>query len=148
MATTGDGTLINQGALSAGETRDFPEQAFLNARDVPFIVTHFSAYIGRVPGGDETDSDYENVYLNVKDLVRNEDITKDPTPLSVLLDKEHRSWRLTPGQIIIRKFGGGLKIRAIVNPGAVGAPYNIEVAAHGYTEVYADVPEGMLPEER
>jgi hypothetical protein len=148
MATTGDGTLIKGGALAAGEARDFPEPDFQFSFDRPFIITHLKGFVGRVAGGDETDSDYENVYLNVKDLVRNEDITKDPVPLSVLLDRERRMWRFEPGQLILRKLGSGLKIRAIVNPGAVGAPYNIEIAVHGYTELLAEVPEGMLPEER
>jgi len=148
MATTGNGTLINGGALTAGETRDFPENAYLHALDRPLFLTHIRLFVGRVAGGDETDSDYDNIALNVRNLVTNEDLTKDPITLSTLLDKERRTWRFEPGVLPIRKLGGGLKIRAIVNPGAVGAPFNITCAVHGYSELYADLPEGMLPEER
>jgi hypothetical protein len=143
--TTGDGTEINQGAIAAGDARDFPQEDFSHNLDRPLIITHFKVMVGRVSGGDTTDSDYENILINIRDLVRNEDITKDPVPLSVLHDIERRIWMLHPGNIIIRKLGGGLKIRISVNPGAVGAPYNIEYAAHGYLEEYGDVSEGMLP---
>jgi hypothetical protein len=148
MLTTGGGQTLNGGALVAGETRDFPQDAFLNALDRPFIVTRLKFAVTRVAGGAEVDSDYDNVQINLRDLVRNEDVTKDPVALSVLLDRQRREWLFHPGSLILRRLGGGLKIRASVNAGAIGAPYNLSVAVHGYTEMYAEPSEGMYPEER
>jgi hypothetical protein len=147
MATTGDGTLINGGQVIAGDTRTFPLDNFANALTRPFVVKRIKYTVTRPGGGDEVDSDYDNVLTNIRDLVRNEDLTKDPVALSVLCDKERREWIFHPGELILRKMGGGLRIEVQTREGAVGAPYNISVAVHGYTEERAEPAEGMFPEE-
>lgn len=148
MATMSDGTEINGGALVQGERQPFPLDPFSNALSRPFIVKRIKFCVWRVAGGDEIDSDYSNVATIVRNLVTNEDLMKDPAQLSSLLDKERREWIFHPGELILRANGGGLKIDMLVNQGALGAPYNMEVSVHGYTEERAEVPQGMYPEER
>jgi len=148
MATTGDGTALNGGALAAGEARDFPLDPFLNSLSRPFVIKRIKWTVTRPAGGGEVDSDYDNVLANVRDLVNNEDLTKDPCVLSTLTDKERREWIFHPGELILRRNGGGLRIRQEILAGAVGAPFNISVACHGYTEERAEPSEGMLPDER
>jgi hypothetical protein len=146
--TTGNGQLINGGALAAGQSRDFPQGDFNNALSRPVWVERIKFTVDRPAGGNEVDSDYSNVLIQVQDLLTSEFYQKDPTPLSVLLDRQRREWLLQPGKIHLRALGGGLKFKASVNPGAVGSPYNIEVAVHGYTEMFAETPASVLPEER
>jgi hypothetical protein len=148
LFTSGDGTQENSGAVGAGVTAPFPLDPFLNALSRPFIVKRIKVSITRVGGGDEVDSDYANVSLLVTDLVRNEDLTKDPIACDGLLDKERREWIFHPGELILRALGGGVQFRVQVQEGAIGAPYNITVAVHGYTEELAEAPESMYPEER
>jgi hypothetical protein len=147
MKTNGDGSLINEGALVAGEDRPFPQDPFNNALTRPFTVKRIKFTVSRPAGGDEVDSDYDNVTVSIRNLVTNEDLTKDPTALSTLCDKERREWIFHPGELILRAQGGALKITAVVADGAIGAPYNVSVAVHGFTEEKAEAPASMYPEE-
>ncbi len=148
LKTTGGGTLINGGALGAGENRDMPLEPFSNALSRPFVVKRIKYVVTRVAGGDEVDSDYDNVLHNLRDLVSNEDLTgKAPAPLSGLVDKERREWIFHPGELILRSLGGGLRLSFSVLDGAIGAPYNITATVHGYTEERAEPSAGMYPEE-
>jgi hypothetical protein len=153
LATTGNGTIIPNvqgqgGAVAAGATTSFPETAFLNSLSIPFWVTHVIFKVTRVAGGNDVDSDYDNVQIQVRDLVRNLDLTKDPVPLSVLGDRVTRTWYLGEGELVIRKEGGGLRVTIGVLPGAVGAPYNVTCAFHGYLEEDIQVPVSYLPGSR
>lgn len=148
LFTTGNGQEINGGAIAAGQTRDFPINDFTNALSRPMFVERIKFAVSRVAGGNEVDSDYDNVLVQVQDLVTNEFYQKNPAPLSGLLDRQRREWLLNPGQIILRQLGGGLRIRNTCQAGAVGAPYNLTVCVIGYTEEFNETPESMLPEER
>lgn len=153
LATTGNGTLIPNvqgagGAVAAGTTIVMPEQDFQHQLDIPFWVTHCNFKVTRPAGGGDVDSDYDNVAMIVRDLVLNQDITKNPVPLSVLGDRFQHRWVLEPGQLVMRKLGGGLKVTLSVLPGAVGAPYNITVGFHGYTEEHRGIAASTLPGPR
>lgn len=148
LFTTGSGVEINGGAVQAGTTRDFPPNDFLNALSRPVFVERIKMAVTRVAGGNEIDSDYDNVSIEIQDLLTNEFYEKNSAPLSGLLDRQRREWLLHPGRITLRALGGGLKFRASALPGAVGAPFNLTVTVHGYTEMFAETPEAMQPEER
>jgi len=148
LFTTGNGQEINGGAAGAGDSPEFPSNAFLNALSRPVMIERIKFSVTRTQGGNEIDSDYDNIAANIQDLVTNEFYMKDPVPLSALCDKQRREWLLHPGLIMLRALGGGLRVRMTVLPGAIGAPYNVTIGVHGYTEMFAETPEAFLPEER
>lgn len=151
LVTTADGTQINGGAVAAGTTRNFPENAFLNALSIPFWVTHVQVKVTRGAGGGDTDSDYDFVSMEFKDLVRSLEMTKDPIPLSVLCDRWQRRWLIggfAMAQWVIRRQGGGITVRCTALSGAIGAPYNLSIAFHGYLEEDVDAPPSYMPSDR
>jgi hypothetical protein len=148
--TTGDGTLVNGGSIAAGDQRTFPQSDFKNDFTWPVWISKVHCHLSRVGGGNTPDADYAQVYILVKDLVTNEDLFKDVVPLSVLLNKETKIWDLKDGnqEWVLRTQGGGATVRVQVNAGAVGAPYNMEIALEGYSETEAEIPNSFLPDQR
>lgn len=154
---------INGGALSPGDERVFPLDPFSNALSRPFIITRVKAFVGRPRiynedppiveadccppfSADEHDGDYNDVLLAMRDLVTNEDVTKEYIPLSVLCDHQRREWLFHPGTLVMRKYGGGARISIQVLTGAPEPKYNVSIALHGYTEEYAEPASGLYPE--
>jgi len=144
MGTFGT-TQVGGGALIAGQVQPFADQAFNNGFSKPFIVTRIKFFVGRVAGGNEFDSDYNEVLARIESISDTGKFSKAPTALSVLCDRQRREWILQPGSIMLGSQNSGLTIEMTVLNGAIGAPYNLSVALHGYFQGYQDVTASMMP---
>lgn len=146
MATFGT-TEINGGALAAGISRPFPQNDLVNAIGKPYIAVRLKFSVLRVAGGNEVDFDYDCVLAMVSGVSFDMKFMRNPVPLSVLCDKQRREWLLQPGKIPFSRLGGGINIEMSVQPGALGAPFNLSVAGHGVLQAYVPTDEGDLPVE-
>lgn len=150
MQTTNDGTIINGGALLAGAPRSFPQADFQNDFTWPVWIQKVRLFINRQAGGETTDSDWENVFLQITDLVTQQALSKNFISLAVLVDRNSRVWDLRAAgeEWVLRTQGGGAIIRLQVNNGALGAPYNVEINLEGYAEIESEIPDSWLPDQQ
>ena len=122
MSTTGNGTPINGGALIAGSSRPFPQEAFNYSLSRPMFLYKLSFSVLRPAGGSDTDSDYDNVSVEIKDQNTDQTLMKDAAPLSTFLNRITRENLLAPARIPMQAKGSGLLVKPSVLPGAVGSP--------------------------
>lgn len=144
MGTFG-GIAKNGGALFGGDVRQFPDADFNNSFDAPFHVKRIKFYVGRVQGGNEVDSDYNEALARITGTLRDSKFSKNPAALSTLCDRQRREWLLEPGEMVLGTQNGGITIEMTVVSGSIGAPFNISADALGVFQRYNDVSESMIP---
>lgn len=136
--------IVNLGALFPGDESPFPDNDLNNAISKPFIVTRMKFFVGRVAGGDEVDSDYDEVLVRIEGTSLDMKYLRNPAPLSVLLNRFSREWLLV-GTFILGKQNGGASILVSCRQGSRGAPFNVSVQLHGYLQAMVPVEESHLP---
>jgi hypothetical protein len=138
--------LVNGGAIAAGNQTQFPDSDFNNSLDAPFRATRIKFFVGRVAGGDEVDSDYNEVLIRITATLRDQKLVKSFGALSVLCDRQRREYLLEPATLLVGNQNGGISLEVQVQAGAWGAPYNVSANMTGFFERYADVTESMVPQ--
>lgn len=146
MATFGTNE-INGGAVAAGDQRTFDQSAINNSISKPFWVTRVKFFVGRVAGGDEVDSDYDEISVLVSGSSQDMKYNRQFTALSTLLDRQRREWLLQPGRLVFGWQNGGANVDLQCVQFSRGAPYNVTVTFHGYLETYARISQADLPPE-
>lgn len=140
------GTLtVNAGAAFAGQSYVVNQSDINNSISKPFVVTRLKVSVTRLAGGNEVDSDYDEVLLALSGSAQDMKYLKNPTALSAVLDRQRREWLMQPGKLMFGWQNGGADVAFSIRPGARGAPFNISLAFHGHLQTMQDVSAADLP---